>query len=411
MVDLEQDLLERFLRYVQIDTTANPHSSNKPSSEGQWDLLRLLQQELQELTGFTVELLPRGYLIAVLPGNQKSKDHLALLAHVDTSPDAPGKGVKPRVHRHYEGQIIQLEGGLRLDPAEDDYLASRIGDTLITSDGTTLLGADDKAGVAILMSYARWLSLNPQVPRPNLEFVFTTDEEIGRGVDDFPFDKIQARRGLTLDGGRLGELEDECYHAYQVQARLWGRSHHPGDARGKLVNAVSMAALLVGMLPRNESPEATDGRWGCLWANNIEGTIESSRVSLYIRDFLEDQCQRRIDLIRQAARTIESMFPGGRVELEVSKQYANMKDFLKQDPSYLEDIVKAMARAEVTPIRTPIRGGTDGARLSQQGLLCPNLFAGGVNFHSRCEWVPLGAMVRSVHVLQQLGALRAGQGS
>ncbi len=411
MADWQQDLLERFLRYVQTDTTADPQSADKPSSAGQFELLKILRGELEGMDGFSTELLPSGYLLARKAGSAGPRGPLALLAHVDTSPDAPGRGVKPKVHRNYAGQIIELEGGLKLDPAEDDYLAACVGDTVISSDGTTLLGADDKAGVAILMSYAQWLSQNPAALHPDLEFVFTTDEEIGRGVENFPFDKLKARRGLTVDGGRLGELEDECYHAYHVQALLEGKSHHPGDARGKLVNAVSMAATLVSLLPRSESPEATDGRYGCLWANSIQGSIEEARLSIYIRDFSEDECQRRLELVRQAAKTVECVFPGGKISLDVKKQYSNMRDFLRQDPEFLEKLTLALKRAGVEPLRTPIRGGTDGARLSEQGLLCPNLFAGGTNFHSRREWVPLGAMVKAVQVLQELSVLWTGEGS
>lgn len=403
------DLLERFLRYVRVPTTADPAATRKPSSEGQWVLLQMLQQEFAAWSAFETTLLPEGYLLARKAGTLPDAPPLVLLAHVDTSPDAPGEGVNPQVHPNYRGQVIELAGGVRLDPAVDDYLANCVGDTVITSDGTTLLGADDKAGVAVLVSYAAWLQDHPEAPHPDLMIVFTTDEEIGRGVEDFPFERIRARRGLTIDGGRLGELEDECYEAYRVEVECQGRSHHPGDARGRLVNAVTMAATLVSLLPRNESPEATDGRYGCLWAHHIHGTIESAGVSVLVRDFDDTVCQRRIELVRQAARTVELSFPGGEVRVRTSKQYSNMKRFLNQDPAYVDLVLRAVASAGVVPLRRSIRGGTDGARLSEAGLLCPNLFAGGANFHSRSEWVPLGAMQAALRVLQRLGALLGGE--
>jgi tripeptide aminopeptidase len=403
--NLHNDLLQRFLRYVQIDTTANPQAFEKPSSSGQWELLKLLEAELRQLGCFEVELLSTGYLLAYKKGKVSQHPPLALLAHVDTSPDAPGAGVKPLVHVDYHGQVIQLKDGLVIDPSDDDYLASCLGDTIITSDGNTLLGADDKAGVAILMGYATLLAHNPETPHPDLEFVFTTDEEIGRGVENFPFDKVRARRGLTVDGGKRGELEDECYNAWAVDVECVGKSHHPGTARGKLVNAAAMAAHLVSMLPRSESPEATDGRYGCLWCNNLNATIEKAELTIYVRDFVEEQCERRIDLIRQAAKVVELAFPGGKVTVKERRQYRNMKPFFDQDPEFINRLVRAMEEVGVRPLRQAIRGGTDGARLSEQGLLCPNLFAGGANFHSRLEWVPLKAMEDAVRVLERLGSL------
>lgn len=404
---LRRDLLERFCRYVRIDTTADPTSDRSPSSPGQEQVLELLEAELSELGWGEVERVGRKYLIARIPATAGG-DALALLAHVDTSPDAPGHGVQPLLHENYGGGPLRLPAGQVLDPNADPYLSRWVGDTLITSDGTTLLGADDKAGVAVLMSFIRWLTEHPNHPRPELELVFTTDEEIGRGVENFPLERLRARRGLTLDGGEAGELEDECYDAYLAEVCFHGVSHHPGTARGRLANAAAMAAQLVASLPRSESPEATDGRYGCLWVSSLQGTVEEARVAIQVRDFEEEPCRRRLELVRTAARLTELSFPGGRAEVQVRRLYRNMKPALAREALFLALVEQAIRDAGLEPRRTFIRGGTDGARLTEMGLACPNLFAGGANFHSRTEYVPLGAMEAAVRVLSGLVALLVG---
>jgi len=403
---VQVDLLGRFLRYVKLETTSDDTTGKKPSTTGQADMLKLLYEELLAMGWKDTELLPNGYLIARLPGNVVA-DPLAFLAHVDTSPDAPGKNVKPLVHENYQGEILRLADGLVIDPALERYLAESIGDTVITSDGTTLLGADDKAGVAELISFAFFLSQNPDHTRPPLELIFTTDEEIGSGVADFPMDKVKARRAYTLDGGEMGEIEDECYNAFKIQIAFTGISHHPGDARGKLVNAVNMASSLIQVLPRSESPEATDGRYGCLWVGSIEGGIESCTLEILIRDFSLAECERRIALVESASKTVELVFPGGKCILKTVKQYSNMKGTIGRDMRLIQFLEEALVRVGVPPIYKPIRGGTDGARLTELGIPCPNIFAGGVNFHSRREWVPLRAMTAAVKVMGELTRLWA----
>jgi tripeptide aminopeptidase len=405
---LEGDLLDRFCRYVRIYTTSDPKSETKPSTPRQWDLLHLLEAELKAL-GLSVRTDPHGYVVGTLaatPGREHAPS-VALLAHVDTSYDAPGENVKPLVHANYDGRPLVLPAGLTLDPAANPLLKNYVGATVITSDGSTLLGADDKAGVAEIMSAVAWLTAHPELPRPPLEVIFTSDEEIGRGTEDFPFDQVKSKIAYTLDGNEEGGIESECYNALAATVTFHGVSHHPGDGRGKLVNAVTMAGLFLTLLPRNESPEATDGRFGCLWANDVAGGIETATVNVAVRDFDRAQADRRLASLGAYAAAVEAAFPGGKVEVKTRVQYLNMKEKLDGHPLILKNLHEAVRRTGKEPFSQSIRGGTDGARLTEQGLPTPNLFTGGMNYHSRSEWVALPAMVRAAATVVELAGLWA----
>ena len=405
----EGDLLDRFCRYVRIYTTSDPKSPTKPSTARQWDLLHLLEAELKALGLVAVHTDPHGYVLATLPatpGRDKAPT-IALLAHVDTAYDAPGEDVRPIVHENYDGKPLVLPAGPVIDPADSPLLKNYVGATVITSDGSTLLGADDKAGVAEIMSAVSWLKAHPELPHPTLEIVFTSDEEVGRGTEDFPFDQLKSKIAYTMDGLDEGGIENECYNAMSAKVTFHGVSYHPGDARGKMVNATTMAGLFLTLLPRNESPEATDGRFGCLWANDVAGGIETATVTVAIRDFDRAQVDRRVASLRAYGDAVEAAFPGGKVEIVSKVQYLNMKEKLDAQPLILKNLQEAVRKTGMEPVIQFIRGGTDGSRLTEMGLPTPNVFTGGVNYHSRTEWVALPAMVRASQTIVELAALWA----
>lgn len=405
----EHDLLDRFCRYVKIYTTSDRQSATKPSTPRQWDLLRLLETEMKALGLESVHTDPHGYVLGTLaatPGHEKAPS-IAFVAHVDTAPDAPGENVRPLVYTHYDGKAITLPGGPVLDPADNPVLKDYVGQTIVTSDGNTLLGADDKAGIAEILSAVSWLVAHPELPRPPIEVIFTSDEEIGRGTEGFPFADVKSKIAYTLDGSEEGGIEAECYSAITAVVTLHGRSYHPGYARGKLVNAVSMAGQYLTLLPRSESPEATDGRFGCLWAHDVTAGIEKATIEIEIRDFVWEEVQRRLESLNAYARAVEAAFPGGKVEVTSQVRYRNMKDKLDQHPVILDYLFQAVKNAGATPSAHSIRGGTDGARLTEMGLPTPNVFTGGMNYHSRSEWVALPAMVKASLTVVELAALWA----
>ncbi len=405
--ELSAEMLERFLRYVRIFTTSDETvaEAETPSTMGQWDLLRMLESELQEIGVKDVTLNKFGYLIARLPGNlppDSKVDPIGFMAHVDTSADAPGENVQPQLHSPYDGKVIELKGGISLNPGESPLLAGYEGEAVITSDGSTLLGADDKAGVAEIMTAVHWMLLHPEAPRGDLEIIFTPDEETGMGMNRFPVESLKSRFCFTMDGGREGEMESECYFARGARISFKGNVIHPGTARGKLVNAVTMAASYINMLPRNESPEATDGRYGNYWPHKVEGGLESAELTVHYRSFDAEDIKRRTEALESFAKAVEAAFPGGSVTVETKEQYRNMREELDKHPRVLNKLRKAVLASGVEPLEHPIRGGTDGARLTAMGIPTPNIFAGGVNFHSRSEWVALPAMLRAVTVILNL---------
>ncbi len=402
-------LLERFLRYVAIDTTSDREKKETPSTRGQFDLARLLVAELEELGLSDISLTPSCYVLARLPASPgcEAAPPVALMAHMDTASDVSGANVQARVHHNWQGNAIELCEGTTLDPAEYPELAEHLGDTLITSDGTTLLGADDKAGIAAIMTALAAFHADPALRHPALEIIFTPDEETGKGLPDFPQDQIHASSCYTLDGGGLGEIEDECFNAFKADICFTGSVIHIGHARGKLANAVAMAAAYVQLLPRSESPEATDNWYGYWCPMELSGDLESAKLEVFLRDFDRAGMARRLEALDLFARTIEAQFPGGRVEVKTHQQYMNMKEAVSRHPAVMGALLDATKALDIPVVRKPIRGGTDGSRLTELGVPTPNVFAGGHNFHSLREWASLGEMCAAVALLIELAARRS----
>ncbi len=405
------EVIDRLVRYAAIESTSDRHSESTPSTPSQWDVGRLLVQELKDLGIQDVSIDEHCYVIAKIPASPglENKPAIGFMAHVDTASDAPGKNVQPQVHKNYDGKAIRLSEGWTLDPAEFEELSSYVGDTIITSDGTTLLGADDKAGIAIVMTAYAHILKNPSIKHGPLYAIFSPDEEIGRGMDLVPLKSINAVACYTLDGGRRGEIEAECFNAYGVKATFTGKSSHPGYARGVMANAASMAAHMAAMLPRTESPEATDGWFGYYHITEIHGGLETAILELILRDFRDDGMERRIQAVKDFAKATEAQFPGGKVELEIKKQYLNMRKKLDQQPKVLELLWEAATLSGAQPYSKPIRGGTDGARLTEMGIPTPNFFAGMHNFHGRHEWASAAEMVLATDTVIELVKLWAKQ--
>jgi tripeptide aminopeptidase len=400
-------VVERLVRYARIETTSDRHVEAIPSTPTQWNLARLLVEELKGLGIAEVTLDEHCYLIARLPASPgfESRPAIGLMAHMDTASDVSAAGVKPQVVRDYDGGPIALSPGISLDPEEYTELASHLGDTIITTDGSTLLGADDKAGVAEIMTAAAWLLAHPEKKHGPLEIIFTPDEETGNGMNLFPVPKLKALACYTVDGSAGGEVEAECFTAYEVKAHITGKSIHPGNARGKLANAVAMAGAFVAMLPRSESPEATDGWYGYYNPHEISGGVETALVEVLVRDFRDDGMTRRLEALKAIALAVEAQFPGGKVELAIRKQYLNMRKKLDERPEVLEHLLEATRRAGIEPVIKPIRGGTDGSRLTEMGIPTPNLFAGMHNYHGRFEWASAYEMTLAVDILIELVGL------
>ncbi len=401
-----QKLLSRFERYARIWTTSDAHIDASPTTERQWELLNLLKKELEEL-GVPVELDEQGFLIGRLEASSGSEGAptIGLMAHVDTAADVSGENVNPQVHPSWSGTPIKLKNGVVLDPEEMPELAVRKGDTIITSDGTTLLGADDKAGVAEIMAAVEYLVSHPEALHGPLEIIFTPDEETGKGMDRFPKERIRSRCCYTLDGDVRGTLESECFNAYRAELRFRGIASHPGRARGKMVNAISMLGSFLNLLPGAESPEATDGRYGFYHTVEVSGHMEEAKLALILRDFETDEVQRRARALEAFAAAIEAQYPGGTVVVETKKQYLNMRDAFTKDPLILDLALKSISELGLDPEFTPIRGGTDGARLSEMGIPTPNLFTGGHNFHSLTEWASLETMCMAAEMVVNLARL------
>jgi tripeptide aminopeptidase len=407
------DMVERFLKYAAIETTSDRHSEQTPSTPTQWNLARLLEAELKAMGVEEVSLDGRCYLLARLPASPglEGAPAIGFMAHMDTASDVSGKDVRPRVVDGYDGTCLFLGSGCVLDPAENPELADHVGDRIIVTDGSTLLGADDKAGVAIVMTLVSILMARPDVKRGPIDIAFTPDEETGKGMNLFPLERLRATACYTIDGGKAGEIEAECFNAYSVKASFKGKVIHIGAARGKLANAAAMAASFVSMLPRSESPESTDGWYGYYCPIEISGGLESASAEVFLRDFSREGMDRRIEALRAIAKAVEAQFPPGTVELEVTKQYLNMRERLDERPEVLEKLMEAARRAGADPFVKPIRGGTDGARLTELGVPTPNVFTGGYNYHSRYEWASASEMALAVDTLVELVGLWAESGS
>jgi tripeptide aminopeptidase len=400
--DLQQGVLHRFLRYVQVDTTADPASSSVPSSKGQLVLGRMLRDELRAL-GLQAEQDENGYVIARLASNvQEAVPTLCFCAHLDTSPDAPGAQVKPQVHPPYEGGDLVLPGepGWVLGTSNDPDLLRQLGHTLVTSDGTTLLGADDKAGVAEIMEAARQLLLHPEWPHGPLVFLFTVDEEIGRGVDHLDLASLGADWAYTLDGEEKGDIEDETFSADSLTLTIHGVSAHPGFAKDRLVNALKIAGFILAESANDTAaPEHTEDRQGFVHPVSINGQADRCQIQWILRDFQSTVLDDLEAKIKAWAELVTSRFPGSRFEIQRIEQYRNMKETLNCYPFLVDYAMAAMEEIGLTPQRRWIRGGTDGSRLTAMGLPCPNLFAGGHRFHSRLEWVSAEDMASAVQTI------------
>jgi tripeptide aminopeptidase len=399
--------LSRFLRYVTIDTRSDERSTTTPSTPGQLVLLRLLVEELQEVGLDDASMDEHGYVMATVPATSAKRDVpvIGFIAHVDTSPEMPGAGVRPIVHRAYDGRDLVLpdDPSAVLRASEDHALAARLGDDIVTASGTTLLGADDKAGVAEIVTAAEYLMRHPEVPHGTIRLAFTPDEEVGRGADRFDVRRFGAACAYTLDGGDRGELEYESFSADAITVTFRGFNTHPGYAKGRMINAIRVAGDFLSQLPRAElTPETTSGHEGYLHPYQMDASVDRTSIKLLVRDFVTAALKEKKAIVERIARQAIERWPGAGVEFAVQESYRNMREVLDRHPAVVANAREAIRRAGLEPIERPIRGGTDGSRLSFMGLPTPNLFAGEHNFHSRLEWVSAQDMDKAVEVIVHL---------
>ena len=404
-----EKLLDRFLRYVSVDTQSNEDSETQPSADKELDLLRMLRDELKAL-GVEATLDEYGYVMARIPSNLSHEaPAVGFIAHVDTAPDASGANIKPQIIRAYDGGEIPLKGvpGLALKPSEFPEMLHYVGQTLVTTDGTTLLGADDKAGVAEIMDAVQYIVAHPEFPHGPVCIGFTPDEEIGRGVVRFDVAKFGADYAYTMDGGEVGELEFENFNAASAKIHIQGRNVHPGYAKGKMLNAILIGQELNALLPEADRPECTEGYEGFFHLISFKGSVEEADFAYIIRDHSRPKFEERKVLMQKAADAINLKYGAGTVTLVLKDQYYNMREQVEPHYHIVEKAIKAMEMAGVKAKVQPIRGGTDGANLSFKGLPCPNIFAGGLNFHGKMEFVPLESMEKASQVILNLISLFA----
>lgn len=394
---------ERFMRYVQIDTQSDPASTTFPSTSKQFDLSKLLVQELLAIGVQDVELDENGYVYATIPSNtDKDVPVICFCSHVDTSPDCSGTGVKPLLHVNYQGQDLVLpdDPQVVIKYSEHPDLAEQIGNDIITASGTTLLGADDKAGIAEIMEAARILIENPHIEHGTVKILFTPDEEIGRGVDYVNLERLGADFAYTMDGEKAGTIEDETFSADAATLTIHGVSVHPGFAKGKMQSALKIAGEVIANLPKDTlSPESTTEKQGFVHPTNMSGTVEKAEIGFIIRDHATSKLKDHVAVIEDVVKNVLRNYPGCTYTIQVQEQYRNMKEVLDQYPQIMEIGLEAIRRAGLTPIRRSIRGGTDGSRLSFMGLPCPNVFAGGHAFHGKMEWVSRQDMEKAVETI------------
>ena len=401
-----EKLLDKFLRYVAVDTMSDPESETQPSSAKQFDLLRMLRDELDAM-GIKAELDEFGYVMATIPSNiDKEVPAIGFIAHVDTSPDASGKDVKPQIIENYQGGDVMLnaEKDIVLKVSDFPEMQNYIGKTLITTDGTTLLGADDKGGVAAIMYAAQYLMEHPEVKHGDIKIGFTPDEEVGRGVVKFDVKKFGAQYAYTIDGGEIGELEYENFNAAGAKIRIQGANIHPGYAKDKMINSMQIAMELNAMLPVNQRPEFTCGYEGFFLLTEIKGTVEETSMQYIIRDHDRAKFEEKKELLKAVVEYLNKKHNNA-VTLEMKDQYYNMRQEVEPHYFIVEKAIKAIEMAGIKPKVQPIRGGTDGANLSFMGLPCPNIFAGGHNFHGKYEYVPLESMEKASEVILNIISL------
>ena len=404
---LAPDLLQRFVRYARVNTQSSRDRERSPSTPGQLELARMLVDELREMGLDDAAVDENGYVTATLPAaGGGGAPVVGLLAHLDTSPDAPGEGVEPLVHRDYDGSVLRLpRGETVLDPATIPALAEKVGHDLVTSSGDTLLGADDKAGMAEIMAAVRHLAEHPELPRPNLRVGFTPDEEIGEGTRLFDLERFGARCAYTIDGADLGELQDETFSGTKVTLTVDGVEIHPGWGKGRLVNAARLAAQILCALPSDRlSPETASGREGFIHPYEVTATAGRAVIEAIVRDFDDELLKGHVDLLRRTAEEVIAGAPGARLQVDVQHQYPNMRRYLADVPEVVDAAERALRAEGLEPIRKPARGGTDGSMLSAMGLPTPNIFTGGHEYHSVREWASLQDMAAAAATIVRLAA-------
>ena len=408
----KEEIINRFLSYVKIDTQSDETSNTTPSTEKQWDLAHKLKDELQEMGMQEVSIDEHAYVMATLPSNV---DHevptIGFVAHFDTTPDFSGTNVNPQIIEYYDGKDIVLnkEKNIILSPDYFSDLLQYEGQTLITTDGNTLLGADDKAGITEIMEAMKYLLNNPQVKHGKIRICFTPDEEIGRGAHKFDIEKFGAEWAYTMDGSQVGELEYENFNAAGAVVKVSGKSVHPGYAKDKMINSMYIAMDFINSLPRLETPEHTEDRQGFFHLNAIEGDVEETTLHYIIRDHDREHFEARKQMMEDLAGEICNQYERECVKVEIKDQYFNMREKVEPVMHIVNIAEEAMKQVDVTPIIKPIRGGTDGAQLSFKGLPCPNIFAGGHNFHGKYEYVPVESMQKAVEVIVKIAELTASQ--
>lgn len=407
-----EQLLDRFLSYVKIDTQSNPKSDSTPSTAKQWDLAKKLVLELHQIGLEEVTMDENAYIMATLPSNTNKKvPTIGFISHFDTSPDFSGTNVNPKVIANYDGEDIILNSAknIVLSPNYFEDLLQYKGQTIITTDGTTLLGADDKAGIAEIITAMEYLVNNPEIEHGKIRIAFTPDEEIGRGAHKFDVEKFGAEWAYTMDGSQIGELEYENFNAAGAKITFSGKSVHPGYAKNKMVNAIQLANEYLSLLPKNETPENTEGREGFFHIYHSEGSIENATIELIVRDHDMEHFEARKELLTAIAEQINSRFNDALVQVTITEQYRNMREKVEPVFHIVETAKEAMESLGITPIIKPIRGGTDGSQLSFMGLPCPNIFAGGHNFHGKYEYVPLESMQKATEVIVRICELTCSQ--
>ena len=396
---------DRFLHYVSFDTQSSDESNTTPSTDKQMLLAKALKDEVETMGLTDISLDEHAYLMATLPANSdKDVPTIGFIAHLDTSPDMLGANVNPRIVRKYDGKdiILNEKENIILSPMMFPELLNHVGEDIIVTDGTTLLGADDKAGIAEIMTAIQYLIDHPEIKHGKIRIAFNPDEEIGLGASKFDVEKFACDWAYTLDGGEVGELEYENFNAAGAKVFIKGLNVHPGYAKNKMINASLIAAKFAGLLPPHQRPEHTEGYEGFFHLTAITGTVEEATLSYIIRDHDRNRFEQRLKQIQNVTDYLNNIYPEGTVRLEIKQQYRNMREIVEPQKHIIELAEKAMRETGITPIVRPIRGGTDGAQLSFKGLPCPNIFAGGMNFHGRYEWIPVQSMEKAVSVIVKI---------
>ena len=401
-----ENLIERLIRYAKIDTQSDFENDATPSTPGQWDLLNELEKEMKDIGLEEVEVDEHGYLFGTLPANtEEQRPVIGFLAHVDTATDFTGKGVNPQRIEHYDGKDIPLSGKVTMKTADFPALQNYIGHTLITTDGTTLLGADNKAGIAEIMTAMEYLIAHPEIEHGKIRVGFTPDEEIGRGPHKFDVARFGADYAYTMDGGPLGELQYESFNAASAKLTVHGTSVHPGSAKDKMVNAITVATRFQAEMPSNEVPEKTEGYEGFIHLNNFNGSVEQAVLQYIVRDFDKDKFEAKKRHMEQVAASLQEEFGTEAIELELEDQYYNMREKIEPVMEIVDQAEQAMKTLDIAPAILPIRGGTDGSQLSYMGLPTPNIFTGGENYHGKFEFISAENMEKATQVIVEVAKI------